>query len=100
VLKRWMGANVLEKPKPIRELRKILRENRVKEVIPAPHVMGCPHEEGEDFPRGKDCPFCPFWKGKQGSGATGETPWSKIKQIEKYQLKWPDSFSEDSLLGT
>jgi hypothetical protein len=31
--------------------------------------MGCPHEEGEDFPVGEDCPFCPFWKGKQGSNA-------------------------------
>lgn len=30
--------------------------------------MGCPHEEGEDFPVGENCPFCPFWKGKQGSG--------------------------------
>ena len=29
--------------------------------------MGCPHEEGKDFPGGEDCPFCPFWKGKQGS---------------------------------
>jgi hypothetical protein len=28
---------------------------------------GCPHEEGEDFPHGEDCPFCPFWRGKQGS---------------------------------
>ena len=28
--------------------------------------MGCPHEEGEDFPDGEDCPF---WKGKQGSEA-------------------------------
>jgi hypothetical protein len=26
--------------------------------------MGCPHEEGKDFPHGEDCPFCPFWKGK------------------------------------
>ncbi len=29
--------------------------------------MGCPHEEGEDFPHGEDFPFGPFWKGKQGS---------------------------------
>jgi hypothetical protein len=29
--------------------------------------MGCPHEEGEDFPEGGDCPFRPFWRGKQGS---------------------------------
>src|SRR5262249_51854600 len=33
----------------------------------APGNPGCPHEEGEDFPHGEDCPFCPFWKGKQGS---------------------------------
>ena len=32
--------------------------------------MGCPHEEGEDFPAGGDCPFCPWWKGKRGSGAS------------------------------
>ena len=24
-------------------------------------------EEGMDFPQGEDCPFCPFWEGKQGS---------------------------------
>jgi len=28
-------------------------------------VIGCPHEEGIDYPLGEDCPFCPFWKGKQ-----------------------------------
>src|SRR5438270_621056 len=33
--------------------------------------LGCPHEEGEDFPLGGDCPFCPFWKGKQGSNRRG-----------------------------
>ena len=26
-------------------------------------------EEGDDFPVGEDCRFCPYWKGKQGSGA-------------------------------
>ena len=29
--------------------------------------MGCPHEEGKDFPVDEDCPFCHFWAGKQGS---------------------------------
>jgi hypothetical protein len=27
-------------------------------------ILGCPHEEGKDFPEGEDCPFCPFWAGK------------------------------------
>jgi hypothetical protein len=31
------------------------------------HYMGCPHEEGPDFPIGEGSPFCPLWAGKQGS---------------------------------
>jgi hypothetical protein len=41
----------------------------VKSVVVSDGNMGCPHEEGEDFPQGEDGPFCPYWKGKQGSGA-------------------------------
>ena len=39
----------------------------VRSVAASSGNMGCPHEEGEDFPEGEDCPF---WKGKQGSN-----PW-------------------------
>jgi len=28
-------------------------------------IIGCPHEEGIDFPVGEGCPYCPFWRGKQ-----------------------------------
>ena len=44
-----------------------MRQHGVKQVAMSRGNMGCPHEEGEDFPHGEDCPFCPFWKGKQGS---------------------------------
>ena len=23
--------------------------------------LGCPHEEGVDYPEGQICPQCPFW---------------------------------------
>jgi len=42
-------------------------QHGVKSVVMSQCNLGCPHEEGEDFPHGQDCPFCPFWKGKQGS---------------------------------
>ena len=42
-------------------------EHGVKSVVMTDRNMGCPHEEGPDFPQGEDCPFCPFWRGKQGS---------------------------------
>ena len=24
-------------------------------------IIGCPHEEGVDYPEGESCPKCPFW---------------------------------------
>ena len=45
-----------------------IREHEVRSLAMMEKIFGCPHEEGTDFPEGGDCPFCPFWKGKQGSG--------------------------------
>ena len=30
-------------------------------VVVAVEILGCPHEEGVDFPAGGTCPSCPFW---------------------------------------
>ena len=27
-------------------------------------LIGCPHEEGIDYPEGKSCPQCPYWAGR------------------------------------
>lgn len=43
------------------------RQHGVRTVAMSKGNMGCPHEEMLDLPLGEDCPFCPFWKGKQGS---------------------------------
>ena len=68
ILERWVGTNVTRSPKIRREILAFFREHQAKSVVVSSGNMGCPHEEGEDFPVGGDCPFCPFWKGKQGSG--------------------------------
>jgi hypothetical protein len=49
------------------EMKEFFLQHGVKSVAMSQGNMGCPHEEGEDFPQGEDCPFCPFWMGKQGS---------------------------------
>lgn len=49
------------------EVAAFLKARGAKKVVSVPEIMGCPHEEGEDFPMGEDCPFCPFWTGKQGT---------------------------------
>jgi hypothetical protein len=69
VLERFVGTGVKEDPKVVERIKQLFAKHNVKRVVMTDGNLGCPHEEGEDFPRGGDCPFCPFWKGKQGSGA-------------------------------
>ena len=66
ILERWMGTNI-NNPKVHQQIQEFFTEHGVKSVAAVDRNIGCPHEEGEDFPTGEDCPFCPFWKGKQGS---------------------------------
>ena len=67
IIKRWVATNIMENPKVQREMQEFFTEHGVKSVTMSEGNMGCPHEEGLDFPQGGDCPFCPFWKEKQGS---------------------------------
>ena len=67
IIKRWVATDVTTNPKVQQEMKDFFLQQGVKQVAMSQGNMGCPHEEGEDFPHGEDCPFCPFWKGKQGS---------------------------------
>jgi len=67
IVERWVGTNVKDNPKFQQQMQQFFVKHGVKTVVATDRNMGCPHEEGEDFPTGEDCPFCPFWKGKQGS---------------------------------
>ena len=69
IIKRWVATDVKTNPKVSREIDRFFKKFGVKQVVTSAGNMGCPHEEGKDFPEGGDCPFCPWWKGKQGSGA-------------------------------
>jgi hypothetical protein len=67
LIKRWVATDVTTNPKVQQEMQEFFKQHDVKSVATIEGNMGCPHEEGLDFPEGEDCPFCPFWKGKQGS---------------------------------
>ena len=32
-----------------------------KSVVAVDRIIGCPHEEGTDYPEGEKCTQCPFW---------------------------------------
>jgi hypothetical protein len=40
-----------------------LREYGVRHTVTSDRIMGCPHQEGIDYPMGRNCPRCPFWAG-------------------------------------
>jgi len=67
ILERWVATDVTTSPKVQREIKEFFERHGVTSIAMSEGNMGCPHEEGEDFPDGEDCPFCPFWAGKQGS---------------------------------
>ena len=66
VMKRWVSAttDIRENLKVADEIEAFLKEHGVKRIATAPVVIGCPHEEGLDYPEGEKCPFCPFWRNR------------------------------------
>lgn len=48
---------------PRRPTRIRLRTHGIKDTIGYDRIIGCPHEEGIDYPIGRVCPQCPFWAG-------------------------------------
>lgn len=39
-------------------------EANPKSIVTTDRIIGCPHEEGIDYPEGESCPECPFWKNR------------------------------------
>jgi len=66
IVQRWFNSE--------RDVRRDVTINRavvalvegqhVKSVVMTDSVIGCPHEEGTDYPEGGVCPKCPFWVGR------------------------------------
>jgi hypothetical protein len=62
-LERWISqeGDVRRDPEIQHGMIDFLRENNVKSVVITDRIIGCPHEEGIDYPAGESCPQCPFW---------------------------------------
>jgi hypothetical protein len=47
-----------------REILDFIAHSQVHRVVAVEKIIGCPHEEGIDYPEGETCPQCPFWAGR------------------------------------
>jgi hypothetical protein len=66
VLERWFeqGVDVRIDPRIGAAVSDFLRRHQVHQIGVADGIIGCPHEEGVDYPEGEECPECPWWHGR------------------------------------
>jgi len=62
-LKRWHTASgdIRRDPAVGDAIVQFLKRSAVASVVITDGIIGCPHEEGIDYPSGESCPQCPFW---------------------------------------
>jgi hypothetical protein len=63
VIETWQstGIDVRKDPQIGKEIAAHLKANSARSVVSSDGIIGCPHEEGIDYPEGQSCPECPYW---------------------------------------
>ena len=66
-LQRWFAesGDIRDDTVTLEEIAVFLRGHAVHSVAMMKEMLGCPHEEGIDYPEGNVCPECPFWEGRE-----------------------------------
>jgi hypothetical protein len=62
-LERWFAQNQDVRSDVViaHKILQFIRDHGAKSVAMTDRIIGCPHEEGVDYPEGQTCPQCPFW---------------------------------------
>lgn len=65
-LERWFaeGSDVRFEPAVESAVMEFIRSHEARSVVITDGLLGCPHEEGIDYPEGSSCPQCPYWAGR------------------------------------
>lgn len=61
-MERWFAEDdVRHDPAINKHILEFIKLHAVRSVVMTDRIIGCPHEEGIDYPEGQKCPQCPFW---------------------------------------
>ena len=65
-IRRWQSesGDVRTDEATAEEVATFFRQRSVRSVAMTDGIIGCPHEEGIDYPMGEVCPKCPYWAGR------------------------------------
>jgi hypothetical protein len=63
VLQKWWSdtIDIRTDPALLQQILAFLDQEQVQRVVMVDRIIGCPHEEGSDYPEGETCPACPYW---------------------------------------
>lgn len=67
ILNRWFSEGDLDvryDPAIGEQILAFLKPYAPRSTVVADRIIGCPHEEGTDYPEGASCPQCPYWAGR------------------------------------
>jgi len=66
VLQKWWSdaTDVRTDPTILQQILTFLDQQQVQRVVMVDRIIGCPHEEGSDYPDGETCPQCPYWSNR------------------------------------
>ena len=62
-MEKWIvqGGDIRQDPTIMQQVVKFAKHHGVRQTVTCDRILGCPHEEGIDYPVGGVCPQCPFW---------------------------------------
>jgi hypothetical protein len=72
-LRRWFAetGDIRHDAAVLEQVSAILKAHGARSVGMFETIIGCPHEEGIDYPEGEACPACPFWAGRDRFAGVG-----------------------------
>lgn len=62
-IEKWIvqGGDIRHDPGIAAAVADFIKRHHAVETVTYDRLLGCPHEEGIDYPTGGVCPHCPFW---------------------------------------
>lgn len=62
-LERWFAesGDVRHEPGHKAKILEVVGRYGARHIVYSDGIIGCPHEEGIDYPEGQSCPQCQFW---------------------------------------
>jgi len=66
-LKRWFSTGNEDVRQDLDiggQILAFLKPHAPRSTVMTDGIIGCPHEEGVDYPEGRSCQQCPYWAGR------------------------------------